>query len=75
MIITFNCLALFENKIIRFCELTKTLGKNIFSRRIMEFDGEDEDDEINKDDFETSKQTLGGSRISDRSKFIECSNK
>jgi hypothetical protein len=67
----FNCLALFENKIIRFCELTKTLGKNIFSRRFVEFDGDEED----KDDFEASKQTRGGSWISERSKLIECSNK
>jgi hypothetical protein len=54
----FNCLALFENRIIRLDELTKILGKNIFSRRVIELDGDDKTD--NKD-FEASKQTLGGS--------------
>jgi hypothetical protein len=55
----FNCLALFENRIIRLDELTNTLGKNIFSRRAIELDGGDEDED--KEDFEASKQILGGS--------------
>jgi hypothetical protein len=41
----------------------------------MEFDGDEEADKIDKEDFEASKQTLGGSCIKDKSKFIECSNK
>ena len=48
---------------MRVDELTNTLGRNIFSRRAIEFEGDDEKEEekLGKEDFEASKETVGGS--------------